>query len=71
MLTFALGVVTITMPHKRKNRSSTKSSADMDYASAPTLKEYIWKELTTIIQRHSTEPLHDKDLSGPAMKRFK
>jgi hypothetical protein len=59
------------MPLKRKNRSSTKSSADMDYTSAPTLKEYVWKELTTIIQRHSTEPLHDKDLSGPAMKRFK
>jgi len=52
------------MPLKRKN---PKSSADMDYASAPILKEYIWKELTTI----STEPLHDKDLSGPAMKRFK
>jgi hypothetical protein len=55
----------------RKSRSSAVSSTIVDYASAPTLKEYIWKELAMILQEHSTVPLLGRDISGPAMKRFK
>jgi hypothetical protein len=62
-----------SMPRQRKRKGPTlaDSSSVSPYASAPTLKEYIWNELTDILQMHTTVPLSDKDIFGPAMKKFR
>jgi hypothetical protein len=60
------------MSHRHKRKACLKGSLDPSTVSTvPTLKEYIWKELTSIIQKHSTVPLSDRDISGSAMKKFR
>jgi hypothetical protein len=56
---------------EKKGLSLTSSSLVLPYASVPTLKEYMWKELTDILQMHSTVPLLGRDISSPAMKKFR
>ena len=62
------------MPHtgrKRKGLGSTGPSSVLIHASAPTLKEHIWSELRSVIYKHSTVPLINKEPNGPAMQTFR
>jgi hypothetical protein len=55
---------------ERKRKRSTSFNL-LPMLTVPTLKEYIWEELTSIIQKHSFTHLQGKDLGGGAMKKFR
>lgn len=58
--------------HKRKRKSPTVASTDPPTVfTVPTLKDYIWKELTGVLRANSTEPLSGKEFSSLAMKKFR
>ncbi|KIM71853.1 hypothetical protein PILCRDRAFT_16668 [Piloderma croceum F 1598] len=61
------------MPHnrKRKGPNSISPPAVSIHASVPTLKEHIWAELKSVLYKHFTVPLINKELNGPAMQKFR
>jgi len=38
--------------------------------TVPTLKQYIWGELTSVIKKHSTVPLNHATINNMAMKKI-
>jgi len=55
--------------HKRKRDGAIAESTAA--STAPTLKEFIWKEMNDIIRLSATESLSGKEFSSLAMKRFR
>src|ERR1700683_3323193 len=66
-----LALVLMPRGRKRKGPSSTGPSAVPIHASAPTLKEHIWSELRSVIYKHSTVPLINKEAGGQSMTKFR
>jgi len=60
--------LSILMVERKRKRSMSFNL--LPILTVPTLKEYIWEELTSIIQKHSFTCLQGKDLGGGAMKKF-
>jgi len=56
--------------HKRKKGTETVASS-LVALTVPTLKEQMWKELTTVVQAFSTVPLQEKNPSDVAWKKFR
>jgi hypothetical protein len=55
----------------RGGKRKKPDASDAPKSAASTLKEYIWGELMSVIQRHSTVPLTYKAASDRAMKKFR
>ena len=61
----------LLMPgHKRKKRHDTAASSPVEL-TAPTLKEYMWNQLTEVVNTFSTVPLQQRTHSDVAFKKFR
>jgi len=59
------------MPQNRKRKRDGAIMESPAVSTAPTLKEFIWKEMNDIIRLNATESLSGKEFSSLAMKRFR
>lgn len=59
------------MPRGRKRKGPGTACIQPSAPTVPTLKEYVWTEMTSILQRHSTVPLLGREISSMAMKKFR
>jgi hypothetical protein len=64
--------VLISNPMARcAKRKKPDAVSDAPKSTTATLKEYMWGELMSVIQRHSTISLSHKTTSDMPMKRFR
>jgi hypothetical protein len=73
LVLFAVVVFKLTlfvMPHHSKKRKHSDAEVDPVY-DVPTLKEYAWQCLSSVLRRYSTVPLANKSGSDNAMQKFR